>query len=90
MKKGGKNSGVGHGSVYVYRKGEEVSIQLEDNGKGFKKSRSEFKPGIGLSSIQQRALMIGAKADINSKEGSGTIVNLVFNQNGYDQNRPGR
>ena len=85
-----KHSGADHVSVYVYSKGDEVSIQLEDNGKGFNKSRSDLKPGIGLSSIQQRALMIGAKADINSKEGSGTIVNLVFNQNGYDQNRPGR
>jgi len=79
-----KHSEADHVNVHIARKGEEVHITLKDNGKGFRTTREGFKPGIGLSSIQQRALMIGAKADISSEEGSGTIVNLIFKDNGHD------
>jgi signal transduction histidine kinase len=79
-----KHSGAGHIRVDIVRKGEDVLISLQDNGKGFSSTHPGFRPGIGLSSIQQRALMISATVDVISTEGSGTVVNLVFKQNGYD------
>ncbi len=79
-----KHSGAGHIRVDIVRTGEAVLISLQDNGKGFSSTHPGFRPGIGLNSIQQRALMISATVDVISTEGSGTVVNLVFKQNGYD------
>ncbi len=74
-----KHAGADHVSMYIFRKNENVHITVKDNGKGFTKKDPGFKPGIGLSSIQQRASMIGAKAEITSVPGSGTTVNFIFN-----------
>lgn len=73
-----KHSGADTVTIHIFSKDDEVHIVIKDNGKGFEKSHPGFKPGIGLSSIEQRALMIHGKATINSKPGLGTIVTLVF------------
>ncbi len=70
--------------VNILKKQDGVHIILQDNGKGFSTTTENFKPGIGLTSIQQRAAMIGAKTDIISEIGKGTIVHLVCKPNGYD------
>lgn len=79
-----KHSGADHVQVDILQKPDGIHILLQDNGKGFIDTSADFKPGIGLSSIRQRAAMIGAKADISSKVGEGTIVHLVCKQSGYD------
>jgi signal transduction histidine kinase len=73
-----KHSGANHVNIDIYMKNDDVFIVIKDNGRGFKKSRSGFKQGIGLSSIQERAAMIGGTADIHSIPGSGTTVTLMF------------
>jgi signal transduction histidine kinase len=73
-----KHSGANHVNIDIYRKNEDAFIVIKDNGKGFRKNVSGFKPGIGLSSIQERAAMIGGTADISSILGSGTTVTLMF------------
>ncbi len=65
-------------SINVRKKGDKVNILIEDNGKGFDISNSDFNPGIGLSSIRQRASIIGAEAGIRSAPGSGTTIDLLF------------
>lgn len=79
-----KHSGAGHVLVDVYKKDGHVHIRLEDNGKGFSSDQPNFKAGIGLSSIQQRGLMIGAKVNIHSIMGMGTRVTLIFKENDHD------
>lgn len=79
-----KHSGADHVAVAVCKKDFHIHISLKDNGNGFSRNGPEFKPGIGLSSIQQRALMIGAEARITSKPGAGTIVNLIFKEKDHD------
>ena len=79
-----KHSAADHVAVVIFKKDLDVHISLKDNGKGFSSHNLDFKPGIGLSSIQQRALMIGANATISSEPGSGTIVNLIFKENDVD------
>ena len=73
-----KHSGANHVQVTITKKGEDIHLTIIDNGKGFAKADSAFIPGIGLSSIQQRASMIGAKALFLSEPGSGTNVTFVF------------
>lgn len=76
-----KHSGASQVIAHISKKNEEIHISLQDNGKGFDSASTGFKAGIGLSSIRQRASMIGADVQINSEIGSGTIVKLVFRPN---------
>lgn len=73
-----KHSGANRVEVIITKKGEDIHVTIIDNGKGFAKADSNFIPGIGLNSIQQRATMIGARVIILSEPGSGTNVTFVF------------
>ena len=79
-----KHSGAIQVSVNIFKQDTDIQIMIKDNGKGFSRHREDFKPGIGLSSMEQRAAMIGAQVAIHSDDGKGTIVNLVFKENNYD------
>jgi len=76
-----KHSEATHIDARISKENDEIHIVLQDNGKGFNSNNPDFKPGIGLSSIRQRASMIGANVLINSEIGAGTIVKLAFKQN---------
>ena len=73
-----KHSGANHVIAHISKENDEIHVSLSDNGKGFDTQSADFKAGIGLSSIRQRASMIGATVDIISEIGSGTIVKLAF------------
>ena len=73
-----KHSGANHVIARISKENDEIHVSLSDNGKGFDTQSADFKAGIGLSSIRQRASMIGATVDIISEIGSGTIVKLAF------------
>lgn len=79
-----KHSGATHVSVNVFKQEDDIQIMIKDNGKGFDRKKEGFKPGIGLSSIEQRAKIIGAQATVHSEEDRGTIVNLLFKAHNYD------
>jgi len=64
--------------VSIFKKENDIRLQVKDNGRGFDELKENFKPGIGLSSIRQRAAMIGADAQIHSEAGIGTTINLMF------------
>jgi signal transduction histidine kinase len=85
-----KHSAANLVSVSILQHNDEVHIRVTDNGKGFALASKNFKPGIGLSSMRQRAAMIGATADISSTPGTGTVINLSFKQEVYDKNSVGR
>ncbi len=57
---------------------DEVCISIEDNGIGFDYCRehgpSVLKKNMGLSAMQERALMIGGTLHIDSRPGQGTKV----------------
>jgi signal transduction histidine kinase len=65
--------------VRIFRENGLTHICIKDDGKGFSREDINFKPGIGLSSIQNRAGMIDATAVIESEVGNGTTFNLTFN-----------
>ncbi len=73
-----KHSGANHVAAHLSKENGEIHVSLADNGKGFDSRSADFKAGIGLSSIRQRASMIGANLEIISELGAGTIVKLAF------------
>lgn len=68
-------------NVYVNISKDDILtiLRIRDDGKGFNSEAEHFTKGIGLSSIQNRAVMIGAKVSIESELGKGTVFNLTFN-----------
>lgn len=80
-----KHSAANHVAINIYQAEDRMYIKIADNGKGFETSDSGFTPGIGLSSIQQRASMIDATVDIQSEPGTGTTIIFTFKENSYDK-----
>jgi signal transduction histidine kinase len=51
---------------------DEVTLEVEDNGRGFDQSSS--RPGLGLSSMSERARLLSGSVTIRSQPGKGTLV----------------
>jgi signal transduction histidine kinase len=58
--------------------GGGVEIRIEDDGRGFDASSSAA--GLGMTNMRTRASRIGAKLDISSRAGTGTVVRLQIPQ----------
>jgi signal transduction histidine kinase len=56
--------------------GGGVEIRIEDDGRGF--DASSPAAGLGLTNMRTRASRIGAKLDISSRAGNGTVVRLLI------------
>jgi ligand-binding sensor domain-containing protein/signal transduction histidine kinase len=55
--------------------GDTVQLLLNDNGCGF--DLSQKPPGVGLRTMQERAIMIGGEITIESTPGKGTLVRVT-------------
>jgi signal transduction histidine kinase len=58
--------------------GGGVEIRVEDDGRGF--DASSPAAGLGLTNMRARASRIGAKLDISSRAGDGTVARLQIPQ----------
>ena len=59
--------------VSVRREGEDLLAEVSDDGAGFGPDAS---PGVGFSSMRERAALVGGELKIESEEGRGTSVRL--------------
>jgi two-component system, NarL family, sensor kinase len=55
---------------------DEISVTVEDDGKGFDKEILKGTQGIGWSSIQSRVDYLKGKIDVRSQSGEGTSVHF--------------
>ncbi len=70
-----KHSQTQHLQVELKQKNGCLEITVQDWGVGFDTSNSEPDHNrIGLTSMQERASLVGGKCEINSEPGYGTIV----------------
>ncbi len=67
-----KHAEAGKALVQIQYDGEYLSITIEDDGKGF--DRSKAHEGMGLRSIKNRLQMFHSQLDIKSVLGMGTTV----------------
>jgi signal transduction histidine kinase len=56
--------------------GDEISMQVIDNGRGFNIDREPEVLGHGLSNMTERARQLGGQLDIESSPGDGTTVTV--------------
>ncbi|MEP6611159.1 MAG: sensor histidine kinase [Mucilaginibacter sp.] len=69
-----KHAGATRLDIQLTREDNEVSVTIEDNGKGFDSTQKEKFEGIGLKNIITRITYLKGTVDISSAPGKGTLV----------------
>jgi signal transduction histidine kinase len=72
-----KHSLATRAAINVEEHGEDLILQIQDNGKGFEPSKVE-PPSLGLNFMQERMTKIGASLTIDSAPGKGTLIRVVW------------
>jgi two-component system, NarL family, sensor kinase len=65
--------------VQVTKSDGQLSVTVEDDGKGFDTIILKQSKGIGWANIQHRVDFLKGKLDVNSQPGNGTSVHIEFN-----------
>jgi len=54
---------------------ETLSIDISDDGDGLP---ADYRPGVGLTSMRERAVELGGRFEIESEPGKGTVVSVLL------------
>jgi PAS domain S-box-containing protein len=68
-----RHSGANKVSVSLAMDGDDLLVEVSDDGHGF---GPETPPGVGLGSMRERAVLIGAELEIESEAERGASVRL--------------
>lgn len=77
-----KHAAATQALVQVSNNENQVSITVEDDGKGFDPSILRQSKGIGWSNIQHRIEFLKGKWDLATQPGKGTSVHIEFSNRG--------
>ena len=86
-----KHAGATRVSVILEQRAEEVTLIVEDDGRGFNvNDRLIRRQGMGLTGIEERAASMGGILDLESSEGKGTtlFVRIPLSVAGSAKTRP--
>jgi len=56
--------------------GEEISLVVEDNGRGVRSEELEGNKSLGFLGLRERVLAFGGSIDVRGEEGKGTTVSV--------------
>lgn len=62
--------------VEIGIEGDQLSIIVEDNGKGWKTAEGDAENGIGIRNLKERVAILGGSLEVDSRQGIGTTVYL--------------
>lgn len=74
-----KHAAASEATVVVKRRVDAVSLSIRDNGRGFEAAQLAAHPhelGYGLTGIGERARILGATLEIDSRPGGGTSLTV--------------
>jgi signal transduction histidine kinase len=71
-----KHAGATTILAQVIRQDNNLSITIEDNGKGFEPSNTEIIKGAGLKNVKSRVEYLKGQMDIQSTAGKGTSIHI--------------
>ncbi|MEJ8843516.1 sensor histidine kinase [Lacibacter sp. H375] len=74
-----KHAAAKNAIVQLNRTDDQLSVTVEDDGKGFNTAVLEHNRGIGWDNIQNRVDFMKGKLDVKSGEGKGTSVHIEIN-----------
>lgn len=72
-----KHAACQHISIQLNNSPQGLYIHATDDGQGFDRAAEKNK-GVGLASMQQRAAVIGASLQLESRKGQGTSMTLLL------------
>jgi signal transduction histidine kinase len=73
-----KHAAARHALVQISNNENQLSITVEDDGKGFDPAILRQSRGIGWTNIQHRIDFLKGRWDVDSKPGKGTSVHIEF------------
>jgi signal transduction histidine kinase len=73
-----KHSHADKVSVVLERKVKDLRLTVSDSGRGFNPTTARQKGGLGLQSMEERALGIGGCLTVESSASAGTTVRLTI------------
>lgn len=71
-----KHASAQHAVVRVIRRGSQIAVSVEDDGKGFDTRILQGTRGIGWSNIAQKVALLHGHCDVESVPGKGTSVHI--------------
>jgi len=71
-----KHAGASSAIVQVSKNGDQISVTVEDDGKGFDTALLKTSKGIGWSNIQNRIEFLKGTMDVQSAPGEGVSVHI--------------
>jgi len=71
-----KHAGASSAIVQVSKNGDQISVTVEDDGKGFDTALLKASKGIGWSNIQNRIEFLKGTMDVQSAPGKGVSVHI--------------
>jgi ligand-binding sensor domain-containing protein/signal transduction histidine kinase len=79
-----KHSAADRACVRIERAGENLELEISDNGKGFVPYQTESKTGgFGLIGIVERAELFGGRVEIKSIPNQGTNIKIRLNSRNF-------
>ncbi len=55
-----------------------VRVSIDDNGTGFDRTEPEWRAGLGLASMEERARLLGGELTFTSNPGAGTQIRVTL------------
>lgn len=77
-----KHSGADTLDIQMHKEETEITITIEDNGKGFEVKDIEQFAGIGLKNMMNRIAVLKGHIEFDSAPGKGTVVSVSLPVNG--------
>jgi len=71
-------AGASQVDVTLGQFGNELRVQVRDNGVGFDLESASKKKSFGLLGMRERALALGGQVDIASTPGHGTVIDVAI------------
>jgi signal transduction histidine kinase len=72
-----KHSGASKARIILEHTSNQLCLTVSDSGKGFVRSEAVLNGGVGMLSMQERAITIGGNVIVSSSPGEGTEVSLT-------------
>lgn len=58
--------------IRLEQSGDEIFLEIGDDGRGFDRRAVQKQPGLGLASMEERVRLLGGRIEIESAPGQGT------------------